>query len=885
MANEKRPLGRDKNVTGGGHGVHRRGDGLGSGPVGSGSNPFGRAGSNPGFSGTGSTGGGNRGGNRGGGRRRGGGGLIAVLLLLLMGGGGGVLNGLLGDSGESYSEPSYSYSDSYQSSSGSQSSSSAGDIFGSAMDLFNTDGLYSYSGSGSSSGSSSSSQSSTPSLSDLLEGMMGSPYSSYSSPSVSSGWSTNANTGILNAKVAPEARDRYTVLRGNGKDTVTLLVYMCGADLESRSAMATRDLLEMTKADISDKVNVIVYTGGAKQWQNNIISSSVNQIYRVKNGGLSVLEKNAGTGAMTDPNTLAGFIQYGAKNFPADRYALILWDHGGGSLSGYGYDEKNARSGSMSLASLDKALSAGDLYYDFIGFDTCLMATVENAIMLTKYADYMIASEETEPGTGWYYTDWLTSLSRNTSIPTTTLGKQIIDDYINSCASSSRGQAATLSLVDLAELEGTLPKDFAAFSRELRESISTGDFMTVSSARSNSREFAASTRIDQVDFVDFAQRIGSESSKELVKVLLSAVKYNRTSSMTNAYGLSVYFPLRKMSSVDTAIQTYSALGLDSNFSGAIREFASMELSGQASSHGSYGTDPLESLFGSMYGGSSSSYSSSYSSDDITGLISGLLGSGDLSELLGGGSASFFTDRSTADIRKDAAYIANNRFDATALLWTENSDGLPSLSLSDKQWSLVRQVDVNLFYDDGEGFVDLGLDNSFTFDKNGALVPDVSGTWVSINEWPVAYYHDSTVVDGSHYTISGHVPAYLTGTRSFDDGSTVRFDKQRVDLELLFTDEQPHGYVAGARIVYDDSETDTVARGLIELADGDVLDFICDYYSYDGSYQDSYLLGDALTVDGELQISDTYLGEGGTMIVCRFTDIYGQDYWTQAITLK
>ena len=882
MPNNNRPLGRDKNVTGGGHGVHRRGEGLGSGPVGSGSNPFGRAGGNPSPSGGGMPGG-HRGGNRGGGRRRGGGGLLALLLLLLMGGGGGVLNGLLGDDNGGYTEPSYSYTENDNPSSSYQGNSSADDLFSSAVDLFHSDGLYSYSGSGSSSGSSSGSTSAAPSLSELLESMTGSPYSSYSSPSVSNGWSTNANTGILNARVAPEARERYTVLKGDGSDTVTLLVYMCGADLESRSAMATRDLLEMTKAEISDKVNVIVYTGGAKQWQNNIISPSVNQIYQVKSGGLSVLEKNAGTGAMTDPNTLASFIRYGAKNFPADRYALILWDHGGGSLSGYGYDEKNARSGAMSLASLDKALAAGDLYYDFIGFDACLMATVENATMLTKYADYMIASEETEPGIGWYYTDWLTSLSRNTAMSTTTLGKQIIDDFVNACATSCRGQATTLSLVDLAELEGTLPKDFARFSQELRESIATGDYMTVSTARSCAREFAASTRIDQVDFVDFAQRIGSDSGKKLVNVLLSAVKYNRTSaSMTNAYGLSVYFPLRKMSSVDTAIATYHALGLDANFSGAIREFASMELSGQASSHGSYGTDPLSSLFGNLSGGSS--YSSSYSEDDIAGLLSGLLGSGDLSDLLGGGSASFFSGRSHADLQRDAAYIAANRFDATALLWAENSEGLPSLSLSDKQWSLVRQVDVNLFYDDGEGFVDLGLDNSFTFDETGALVPDVSGTWISINGWPVAYYHDSTVVDDGHYTISGHVPAYLTGTRTYDDGTTASFSQQRVDLVLLFTDEQPQGTVAGARPVYAGGETDTVARGLIELTNGDTLDFLCDYYSYDGSYQDSYLLGDALTVDGELTVSDTYLGDGGTMILCRFTDLYGQDYWTQAITL-
>lgn len=43
--------------------------------------------------------------------------------------------------------------------------------------------------------------------------------------------------------------------------------------------------------------------------------------------------------------------------------------------------------------------------FAFIGFDACLMATVETANMLVPHADYMFASEETEPGYGWDYTE------------------------------------------------------------------------------------------------------------------------------------------------------------------------------------------------------------------------------------------------------------------------------------------------------------------------------------------------------------------------------------------------------------------------------------------------------------------------------------------------
>ena len=121
--------------------------------------------------------------------------------------------------------------------------------------------------------------------------------------------------------------------------------------------MASSDMEEMRAASYGDNVNVIVYTGGCKAWKNSGISSSVNQIYQIKDGKIYRLVDNDGTAAMTDPDNLSNFIKFCAKNFPANRNDLILWDHGGGSVSGYGYDEKNAKKGSMDLAGINKALS------------------------------------------------------------------------------------------------------------------------------------------------------------------------------------------------------------------------------------------------------------------------------------------------------------------------------------------------------------------------------------------------------------------------------------------------------------------------------------------------------------------------------------------------
>ena len=320
-----------------------------------------------------------------------------------------------------------------------------------------------------------------------------------------------ADTSVSNL-----AREKRTKIRGGGEDVYTVMVYMCGTDLESNYGMATSDINEMLHADLSDKVNIIVETGGADKWQNTVISSKVNQIYQIKNDGILRLEADFGKKAMTKASTLTEFIQYCEANFPADRYALILWDHGGGSNTGYGYDQKFPNS-SMTLDVFNKALEDAGCTFDFIGFDACLMATLETAMVAEQYSDYFIASEETEPGCGWYYTNWLTQLSRNTSMDTVSIGKTIIDDYTAACRQQSPSNQTTLSLVDLAELSGTVPEAFNKFASSTIELIDSDSYSVVSNARSRAKEF--SSGINQIDLINFADNMGTPEAKALAEAL------------------------------------------------------------------------------------------------------------------------------------------------------------------------------------------------------------------------------------------------------------------------------------------------------------------------------------------------------------------------------
>ena len=678
--------------------------------------------------------------------------------------------------------------------------------------------------------------------------------------------SDSGSSSALDESVSKKARDKFTVIRGNNRDTVTILVYMCGTDLESQQGMATSDLKEMANATVGKNVNLIVYTGGCSRWRNNVISSRTNQIYRISDGKFECLEDNAGNASMVNPETLVSFIEYGKKNFAADRMCLIFWDHGGGSVSGYGYDEKVGHNQSMTLAGINSALKKADVKFDFIGFDACLMATVENGLMLSQYADYMIASEETEPGVGWYYTNWLTQLSKNTSTPTIQIGKTIADDFVAVCDRQCRGQGTTLSVVDLAELQATIPKELKEFSVETNDLIQNKEYKTVSSARSKTREFAQQTKIDQIDLVDFAKKLGTKEGKDLAKALQGAVKYNKTGGgITSAYGLSIYFPYKRANKVKQMVSTYEAIGMDEEYTRCIQEFASLEVSGQVSAGtpiSGYGSNTSASsgLLGSLLG-TGGGYTTSYSAGGLEELLGGMYGGSS-----GGSTGSIldlFMGRSM-NAESAAEYILENHFDAGELVWHDGR-----IELSKSNWSNTFSLAKNVFVDDGSGFIDLGMDDQYVTEGD-TLVDDFDGTWLAINGHIISYYAIGTVeYDNDEFVVYGYAPVLLNGVRA--------------NLIIEFINGR-EGYIAGAQYVYEDGESDTQAKTMIGIVPEDEIQVICDYYDYDGNYRDTYKL------DKPFQLGNSYTIDNRPIrknckATYRFTDIYQMNYWTPAVEWK
>ena len=120
--------------------------------------------------------------------------------------------------------------------------------------------------------------------------------------------------------------------------TRTIMVYMVGSNLESDYCCATEDISEMVAAENDPNVQIILYTGGANKWYTPEISNNGNTYLLADDNELTCL-KTEESKNMGDSATLTNFLQYCADNYPAEQFSLILWNHGGGPLIGYGHDE------------------------------------------------------------------------------------------------------------------------------------------------------------------------------------------------------------------------------------------------------------------------------------------------------------------------------------------------------------------------------------------------------------------------------------------------------------------------------------------------------------------------------------------------------------------
>lgn len=304
----------------------------------------------------------------------------------------------------------------------------------------------------------------------------------------------------------------------------TLLVYICGSDLEQKRGAATANIAEMLSADIPDGVNVILQTGGSSKWRNFDIPSDRSNRYAVKNGTLELIESNPPVN-MGSERAFSDFLKFGLEKYPAEQTAVIFWNHGGGSAVGVCSDALNGND-FLTLSEISSALEIVGLKkkLSFVGFDACLMANYETARILAPYAEKMIASEELEPSGGWDWKKTLENLSDPTEIAKGYAVKNADTDYY------------TVSVIDLEKFG--IVEDL--FSRVV-EKIGRGEKNLFARAAYYAQGFGSSS--GKGDAGDLYDLCGVADYLDLEYDFSDCVTCFNGTARADAGGLSFYFPV------------------------------------------------------------------------------------------------------------------------------------------------------------------------------------------------------------------------------------------------------------------------------------------------------------------------------------------------------
>ncbi len=335
--------------------------------------------------------------------------------------------------------------------------------------------------------------------------------------------------------------------------TWSIYWYLCGSDLESGGGFASGDLQELLAVELPENVNVVIQTGGSTQWYTEYIDEGKLQRFVYNHEGLFLVDEQP-LASMGEAQTLADFLSFARANYPAEKTAVVFWNHGGGSVTGAAFDELYDFD-SLTLDEMYAAFSsvwepnAEEPPLELVGFDTCLMATVDVANTFSDISHYLVGSEETEPANGWYYSEWVGGLAADTSIDGAALGKIICDAYYKGCEEVGTQDNTTLSLIDLTQVAPLL-EAYDTFGAEALAAAceDPGFFSQFARAAAQSENYGGNTKeqgyTNMVDLGHLARQTAGVlgSAQPVLDALDACVLYQvQGKYRTEATGLSCYY--------------------------------------------------------------------------------------------------------------------------------------------------------------------------------------------------------------------------------------------------------------------------------------------------------------------------------------------------------
>ena len=628
---------------------------------------------------------------------------------------------------------------------------------------------------------------------------------------------------------------------------LTLLVYMCGSDLQSA---ACEDIYEMALAETGENVNIVILAGGAEKWDYEEIGGNTRTLITIREGYYESVT-DWGWASMGSGESLLEFLAYGLSEYPAARTGVILWDHGAGSEAGVCFDETTEDRDGLTLLEISQALqrleeSTGGFHLDFFGCDACMMATYEMAALLSRHdIDYYVASEEVEPGTGWNYTPWLQAADQDPALDTERLCSMIADSYMEAAREESPDDWLTVSVTDLKKLP-PLTEAMERLGLRLQNELEGSGAAEIRRGRSRMYTFGSYVdgSWDMVDLgamLDCYAAMDPEGTARARAALREAVVLSRqTDSLSACSGLSVLIP----QDTRNEFESYSE-GVDLSFcipcwTGFVKAYAG-QLAGGSHTFGQ--TTP----------------------QNITG-------TGFLSQVAAA------VAQAPAGLSWNEETETYEAAEAPAEVPAEGEAGYAfSASLAPEDLRYLDYVEgmmmMNLTDEDGFGYVDLGLMQNNVIDwQSGEVYSLFDGTWPVFGEQLVPLY-DQIV---NEYGRRSLIPVKLNGEYTY--------------LVVEFAAGSGEGRVLGANAGYD--ENGLPIRGTARLQEGDRIVPVYTLYLENGDEEDleeaefdgeEIVWREGLTVTME---SLTEEGEAQEMMFCFvLNDIFGGYDMTDIIAFE
>jgi len=378
-----------------------------------------------------------------------------------------------------------------------------------------------------------------------------------------------SGTGIPNAVVTPQPGQPSEPIVP--QDTSGLpewtIIYYSDADDDILEEDLWFDINEMEMVGSNSQMNIVVQIDRAEgafngdgDWTDTrrLLVTQDSDLTRIT----SPIVESLGEADMGNPQTLLDFITWTIEKYPAKKYALILSDHGGGWTGGF----SDLQAGSeLSMPQIIGAIEQaqqqmGGQKFEIIGFDACLMGMIEIYGSLYPYSNYMVASEEVIPATGWSYAAWLGQLAQNPAMSGREATKAIVSTYIRQDTAFSRNSTADIDEVEadttLSAVESARVPDVIGAMNQFISVMSSIDQTYVAQAREYTRSyysiFGEDSPSPYIDLGNFAEILANEtgdsavaqSAQQLQIAIASAIVAEKHGQrMAGSNGMSFHFPV------------------------------------------------------------------------------------------------------------------------------------------------------------------------------------------------------------------------------------------------------------------------------------------------------------------------------------------------------